>query len=246
MKTIYIVILLVLILIASVSIYFFQRQKPSSRLDVSFCDGIVYESLNNICQIAFSKDVNSCENVGTGYDLLCYKVVVNTLDVSKSVCNNIENIYGKFLCNIRLAVKLKNPELCGGDFDCYAGLAALTKNYSICDYVGIDSEKYKCLAKSSKNLEYCNNIEDETEKKSCEGLLPKKIEDCEIGDYYNYDCLLELAKQQKSSYECNLMSSEVLKWTCAVDAENNPNVCSNATDVFADLCRIEYLKNNLI
>jgi hypothetical protein len=245
MKTIYIVILLVIILIASFSVYFSHRQKTSSKLDESFCDEIISDQLNDICHVAFSKDANSCENVGTGYNLLCYNVVVNALDVSESVCNSINNSYGKILCDSRLAIKLKNPEMCGFDFNCYTELAVLTKNYSICNYAGIDSEKYKCMAKSSGSLEYCNSIEDDIEKKNCEQLLPKKIEDCQIGDYYNYDCLLELAYQEKNSYACNLMSREELKWSCIVDAVNNPEVCSNATDIFADLCRIEYLKNNL-
>jgi hypothetical protein len=246
MKIIYIVIFLVLILIISVSIYFFHRQKPPSKLDVSFCDEIISGPLNEICHTAFSKDVNSCENVGTGYNLLCYDVVVNAMDVSEPACSSIDINYGKLLCDLRLAVKLKNTTMCGFDVNCYTELAALTKNYSVCSYIGIDSEKYKCMAKASKNPDYCNNIADDTEKKSCEELLPKVINDCEVGGYYNYDCLLELAKQQKNSSACNMMSREELKWACIIDVENNPNACNKASDVFADLCRIEYLKNNLI
>jgi hypothetical protein len=246
MKISYIIILLVLILIFSISIFFFSKQKASSDLDENFCDGIIYESLNKICQIEFSKDINSCENVGSGYDLLCYNVAVDTLDVSETLCKNIENKYGKFLCSMKLAIKLKNPELCEGNSNCYVELATLTKNYSICNYIGVDSEKYKCLAKSSKNLEYCNNIEDESEKQLCEGLLPENPRDCEMGSGYNYECLLELAYQQKNSSICSLISREDLKWTCTVNVENNPDVCNNATDIFRDLCKIEYLRSNLV
>lgn len=246
MKVGYIIISSVLVLILSTLIFYFSnKQETEPELNESFCEKIRFIPLNDVCHISFSKDIDSCKDVEKGYDLLCYEIVVDALDVSEGVCENIENNYGKFLCYLKLAIELEDPEFCEGNFNCYTELAVLTKDYDICDYIGFDAEIYKCLAKASGDRDYCNEIDDEIERKSCEGVIPEEVSDCEIGDYYNYDCLFELAYNERNSTICDLISSEEWKWTCVVDVEDDPEVCDDAPTFFEDLCRIEYLRNHL-
>ena len=199
--------------------------------------------LNDVCHITFSKKIDSCDSVEKGYDILCYEVVLENIVVNENTCQNIENDYGKFLCYSKLAVKLRNPEFCKDNLNCYWNLAISTKDPDYCEYLINEAEKYKCLAKINEDVTFCENIEDEIERKSCVGLLPRGTNDCKIGDYYNYDCLYELAKKMRKSSICNLIDLEELKWTCIVDVVNNPDVCNGAGSFFEDLCRIEYLKN---
>jgi len=169
------------------------------------------------------------------------------MDVSESICENMENSYAKFLCNKKLAIKLKNPELCEGNVKCYIELANLNHDESICENIGFNQEKYKCLAKVSENRAYCNNIEDEIERMNCIGAVPEEVSDCKIEsyNYINFDCLAEIAYKEKNSTICDLISLEELKWACIINVENDLKVCDNAPDFFKDLCKIDYLKSYL-
>ena len=245
----YIGIIIIIVLILSIFLSFFlNRQKPEIKIELkeSFCDDIDFDPLYNVCLIAFSKNIESCKNVEKGYDIVCYDIVVGSLDVSESICESIKSDYGKFLCNIKLANKLEDPELCNGNYKCYTNLASSTKDYSICNYIDFEQERYSCLAKTSGKTEYCNNIGDEFEKNVCKNLVPKDLVGCELESYYNFDCLSELAYKEKNSTICNLITLEEVKWKCIINVENNPEVCYNAPDFFKDICRIEYLKNQMM
>jgi len=253
MKLIYIIISIMIVLsLVSFILYFIGRESETnsilnSKLDEKFCDGIEFEPLKNVCQIAFSKDIDSCKNVERGYDIKCYEIAVEAMDVSESICENMRSNYVKFLCNKKLAIKLKDPELCGGNINCYIELASINEDESICENIEFDQEKYKCLAKVIKNRDYCNNIEDEIERMNCIGAVPEEVSDCKIEsyNYINFDCLSELAYKEKNSTICDLISLEELKWTCIINVENDLKACDNAPDFFKDLCKIDYLKNCL-
>ena len=249
MRIVYLLISILLVSILFLSIFYFTNRNKQdgteSKLNESFCNEIEFKPLNDVCHIAFSKDIDSCKDVGKGYDTLCYEIVVDSMNVSESICENMKNEYSKSLCNKKLAIKLKDPELCEGNFNCYIELASSNNDESVCENIEFDLLKYQCLAKVSGSRDYCDNIEEEIERMNCIGVVPEEVSDCKIEGYVNFDCLIELANKEKNSTFCNLIDLEEVMWTCIIDIENNPKVCDNAPDFFKDICRIEYLKNYL-
>lgn len=243
MKLLYIGIFIAVILIISAIFFLLSKgEKSVSKMDESFCNDITLPALNYVCQLVFSKDINSCKDVESNYETFCYETLADTANITRSVCEGIENDYGKFICSSRLAVKLDDPELCKGNSNCYTTLAVSTKNYTVCDLITFDQDKYRCMAEASKKTEYCNNIGDEFERKLCIGLAPNSIEDCKIGDYYNSECLYNIAQIGKDSTACNLISLDQLKWKCIIDVGKNPLACDSAPQPFDDFCKIEYLR----
>jgi len=224
--------------------FFLVRPTKEKPIDKTICDRLAASQSKDICHILLSGDPTLCSKVSEGYSTVCYEIVLNPSTVSENLCNSLSDDYGKNLCFRNLAIKLKNPEFCMDNDDCYLDLAQITRSSVSCEKFPSDSSiMLECLALAQGDRKNCDAIQDDVERKSCMGLLPVSLDDCLFFGYYNYDCIKKLAYQKKDISICEKIDKEKLKFDCILNVRNDLMVCDTANDVAKDFCLLYYLRN---
>lgn len=243
MRKMYICVAIAVVLVFLTLFFFFPRKKVV--LTIKICDEFQTESLSYLCKSIFKGELEACKNI-PHFSTICYEGILKRMRnrLNYEFCDSLTDNYAKSVCFFELAVRDSDINLCSKTTEarCIYEIAVKRGNPKLCDEIEDEIIKYKCLAVLKGEIAHCEKILDSFERASCEAFFSNNPEICN-GDI---DCLFTMAMSTKDQDICNLIDSELLRFTCLMKISNSMEACNGATISYVrDLCKLEYIKANL-
>lgn len=259
-KKIYILSLILGFIIISIFLLLIKTKDIQTNVRIDLCENITSGKLKVVCYAIFLKNHTFC-NLAGDFSQYCYDSVFPLIDLDETICEGLDDNYGRMSCFTSLAVENRNVTICEllkepAVIDvCYTNLFDYLdyfKSPEICRKIPHESTRFACLAKVTNNMTSCYDIVQEVEERGvCLGMLTKNISYCtiEAPDVLSritiYSCIKDIAIELKNITLCDSMDYEEAKWSCKAFLAKNIEVCNETQGPWKDFCKIEYIKNNL-
>jgi len=200
---------------------------------------IIVRPLDKICKLIMNSDFESCESIGYGFETTCYDFVFKHAKVTEDDCKSLDNEYAKGVCYYRLAMLTGDTNYCKGYDTCYLELAKRKRSTDACSFFEGD-EKKMCLALATNNKEYCYEIEG-IGRDECLRMFPSSMKDCLVGNRYDGNCLLILAKERKDVSICKKIVDPIDRIECLMGVERSLEWCNGFNDYYKSWCILYYV-----
>jgi len=257
MRARYIIISILFIVI----FFYFLLSKSSNepQLRVDMCYNLSSVRFEMVCYAMLLRNYSYCK-LAADFSSYCYDVTFPLINVSKSLCEGLDDTDAKLPCYVELAIKQNNATVCELLQDqipiniCYTRLsdyASKLNDISFCGKIIHESTKFICMASITGNINYCSNITQEFfEKGFCLAMITKNVSDCfvptgggeESSRITFSSCIRDVAIQTKNITMCDMIGREEDKWECKMTLSKSIDICNQESDPWRDLCKLEYIK----
>jgi len=243
----YISIILIIIIIASISLNF---NKVSNTLEpttkIEMCDNFNHYETKIICYSFFTGNSTYCDLTGN-LKSICWRFSTMK-NANIKLCNQINNPFQRTICFSNVALKEKDPSICEKNIESKTFLESCFlyipyKYYKLyteenCDDIGHESAKYTCLAIVKNNASYCKKIASEPQEKDlCDAIMSKNSNYCQTDACYSQRAVME-----NNLDLCDSILSKMERARCIGTISKDTRTCEELDDKFAkDLCKLYVL-----
>lgn len=259
MKTKYTIFLTFFILAISYALWLRRPTEPMP--NIGMCENITSGRLKAVCYAMFFKNYTYCK-LAADFTPYCYDNVFSLLDVDERTCNNLEDTSAKLSCYTNLAINQKNASVCEFLQDtsliniCYGRLSDhldVFDDINLCKKIPHESTKFTCMAMVSKNINFCFNITQEVfERGFCVAMFTRNVSDCfmptnggALARITFSSCIRQVAISTRNVSMCEMIGRAEDRWRCKMSMINDIHVCDEIDDPWKDICKLEYIKNNI-
>ncbi len=255
-------IILLVVFIISIVYLSFNSMKSEVPSNSGLCNDISSDRLKMVCYAMLLKNYSYCK-LSLDFTPYCYDTVFPLLDVSREMCNKLEDEDARLSCYTNLAVKERNATICeylkGPNLAdiCYIRIFDYVDqidNIELCQNIPHQSTKFACMASITGEIGYCDNITIEIfEKGYCLATITHDVNDCftgqELGGALSRvtfsSCIRNVAINTGNITMCEMVGILEDKWKCRMALSDSQDICEDVPSPYDDLCKLEYIKNNI-